>query len=78
MVERGPADVRKGRTISSKEMGRRIRAWQKSCGPKRPSAWLEDIYRYIARDDPDAAAQVIEGIYSKVQALAKFPEIGYR
>ncbi len=29
MVQRGLADSDKGRTISSEEMGRRIRSWQK-------------------------------------------------
>ncbi len=41
------------------------------------AAWLEDIYEYIAQDDPVAAATVAEGIYDKVQILAEFPEIGY-
>ena len=40
--------------------------------------WLEDIYKYIAEDNPEAAARVAEGIYRKVQILAEFPEIGYR
>jgi toxin ParE1/3/4 len=40
--------------------------------------WLEDIYKYIAEDKPEAAARVAEGIYRKVQILAEFPEIGYR
>jgi predicted transcriptional regulator len=29
MVERGLADAREGRTLSNKEIGRRIRQWQK-------------------------------------------------
>ena len=41
------------------------------------AAWLEDIYEYIAQDDPVAAATVAEGIYDTVQILAEFPEIGY-
>jgi plasmid stabilization system protein ParE len=40
--------------------------------------WLEDIYKYIAEHNPEAAARVVEGIYRKVQILAEFPEIGYR
>jgi plasmid stabilization system protein ParE len=40
--------------------------------------WLEDIYKYIAEDNPKAAGRVAEGIYQKVQILAEFPEIGYR
>jgi len=41
------------------------------------SKWLRDIYDYIARDNPSAAARVAEGIYNKVQILKDFPEIGY-
>ena len=39
--------------------------------------WLKDIYDYIAADNPGAAANVVEGIYLKVQTLKRFPEIGY-
>jgi len=39
--------------------------------------WLKDIYDYIAADNPDAAARVINGIYEKDQTLKKFPDIGY-
>jgi len=42
------------------------------------AAWLEDIYSYIAQDDPDAAGRVVNAIYDKVQILAEFPEIGQR
>ena len=42
------------------------------------AAWLEDIYRYIVRESPSGAAKVAKGIYTKVQILAEFPEIGYR
>jgi toxin ParE1/3/4 len=42
------------------------------------AAWLEDIYKYIAQDSPEAAARVVKGIYDKVQILSTFPEIGYR
>jgi len=41
-------------------------------------AWLRDIYDYIARDNPSAAAKVIEGIYEKAQLLRDHPHIGYR
>lgn len=27
--------------------------------------WLKDIYDYIAQDNPEAAATVIEGIYQR-------------
>ena len=39
--------------------------------------WLKDIYDYIATDNSGAAASVVDGIYEKVQALKKFPDIGY-
>ncbi|MBT9099410.1 type II toxin-antitoxin system RelE/ParE family toxin [Methylovulum psychrotolerans] len=39
--------------------------------------WLQDIYDYIAQDKPDAAANVIAGLYAKVQILRDFPEMGY-
>lgn len=40
--------------------------------------WLREIRDYIAEDNPGAAIRTIEGIYEKVQLLAKFPELGYR
>ena len=40
--------------------------------------WLEDIFEYIAADDPQAAALTVQGIYERAQVLAKFPEIGHR
>ncbi len=40
--------------------------------------WLEDIFQYIAADNPHAAAQTVKGIYERVQALATFPEMGHR
>ena len=40
--------------------------------------WLEDIYEYIAADNPDAAARTVQGIYERAQILARFPEIGHR
>jgi plasmid stabilization system protein ParE len=39
--------------------------------------WLQDIYDYIAKDNPQAAARVIEGIYQKAQLLKKFPDMGH-
>lgn len=39
--------------------------------------WLKDIYDYIAKDNQIAAANVINGIYAKVQILLEQPEIGY-
>lgn len=40
--------------------------------------WLEDIFEYIAGDNPPAAGRTVQGIYDRVQDLAAFPEIGYR
>ena len=40
--------------------------------------WLHDIFETIAADNPQAAANVIEGIYERAQVLKRFPEIGYR
>lgn len=40
--------------------------------------WLEDIYTFIAIDDPDAALQVVSGIYERTQTLLDFPKAGYR
>lgn len=44
---------------------------------KESADWLEKIYKYIAEDNEQAAASVISGIYSKVQMLEKYPELGY-
>ncbi|OGQ72907.1 MAG: plasmid stabilization protein [Deltaproteobacteria bacterium RIFCSPLOWO2_12_FULL_60_16] len=40
--------------------------------------WLEDIFEYIAADNPQAAAQTVSGIYERAQVLANFPEMGHR
>jgi plasmid stabilization system protein ParE len=40
--------------------------------------WLEDIFEYIAADDPAAAARTVRGIYERTQDLVSFPEIGQR
>jgi toxin ParE1/3/4 len=40
--------------------------------------WLEDIFGYIASDNPSAAAETVQGIYDRAQALADFPEMGQR
>jgi len=41
-------------------------------------AWLQDIYDYIARDNEEAAWQVVQGIYDRAQVLLDFPESGHR
>ena len=40
--------------------------------------WLQDIFEYIAADNPTAAAQTVQGIYEKAQMLADFPLMGQR
>ena len=40
--------------------------------------WLNDIYEYIATDNPSAAARTVKAIYERAQDLRRFPEIGQR
>jgi len=40
--------------------------------------WLEDIFEYIAADNPAAAGRTVQGIYERAQILTTFPEIGHR
>ncbi len=40
--------------------------------------WLEDIFEYIAADNPEAAARTVRGIHERAQDLTSFPEIGHR
>jgi toxin ParE1/3/4 len=40
--------------------------------------WLEDIYGYIAADDPEAAERTISLIYEKAQLLRNHPRLGYK
>ena len=40
--------------------------------------WLNNIYDYIAQENPTAAQRVVEGIYNKAQILKTFPQIGYK
>jgi toxin ParE1/3/4 len=40
--------------------------------------WLQDIFDYIAADDPEAAARTVQGIYERAEALSRFPEMGHR
>ena len=39
--------------------------------------WLEDIFEYIAAENPSAAGDVVVGIYEQSQILVEFPQIGY-
>ncbi len=40
--------------------------------------WLRDICDYIAADNPQAAADTVDGVYTRAQALMDFPELGAR
>ena len=40
--------------------------------------WLEDIFEYIAADNPNAASGTVDGIYDRAQVLAQYPEMGHR
>lgn len=40
--------------------------------------WLEDIFSYIAADNPAAASRTVQGIYDRAQDLLSHPESGYR
>jgi toxin ParE1/3/4 len=40
--------------------------------------WLEDIFEFIATENPEAASRTVMGIYEKAQVLAEYPEIGHR
>jgi plasmid stabilization system protein ParE len=40
--------------------------------------WLKDIHEYIAADNPQAAAQTVQGIFDRAQLLRDFPEMGHR
>jgi plasmid stabilization system protein ParE len=45
---------------------------------REAETWLRDIFKYIAQDNPEAAARVVEGIYERAQVLSEFPQIGHR
>lgn len=40
--------------------------------------WLEEVYNYIALENPEAAFKTVDNIYEQAQILIKFPSIGYR
>jgi len=40
--------------------------------------WLKKIFDFIAQEDPQAAKNVVNGIYEKAQILVDHPEIGYQ
>ncbi len=39
---------------------------------------LREIYDYIAEENPRSASKVVAAVYSKVQLLRTFPELGQR
>ncbi|HEY9421787.1 MAG TPA: type II toxin-antitoxin system RelE/ParE family toxin [Thermoanaerobaculia bacterium] len=41
-------------------------------------SWLQEIYDYIALDNPLAAVRTVQGIVEKAETLPRFPERGYR
>ena len=45
---------------------------------RESEVWLREIYRYIAVDDPQAAARTVSNIYEKAQLLGDYPRMGYR
>lgn len=45
---------------------------------REAETWLRDIFAYIAQDNPEAAARVVDGIYERVQMLSEFPHVGHR
>ena len=40
--------------------------------------WLQDIFEYIAADNPVAAAHTVRDLYDRAQSLARFPKLAYR
>ena len=75
MVERGLVDSREGHVISNDGAPYPLMAdirWTVEA-----ETWLKDIYDYIARDNPRAAARVVEGIHERAQLLRTHPKIGY-
>lgn len=40
--------------------------------------WIEDIFEYIAADNPSAASETVEAIFERAQVLAQYPEMGHR
>jgi plasmid stabilization system protein ParE len=40
--------------------------------------WLEEIYRYLAAESPQAASPTVETVYDQAQILVDFPQIGYK
>ena len=45
---------------------------------KEAQQWIEDIFEYIAADNPPAARRTVQDIFDRAQVLASHPEIGHR
>jgi plasmid stabilization system protein ParE len=45
---------------------------------KEAQQWIEDIFEYIAADNPHAARRTVQDIFDRAQVLASHPEIGHR
>jgi plasmid stabilization system protein ParE len=45
---------------------------------REAETWLKEIFDYIARDSPEAATRVVEGVYERAKVLSQFPKLGYR
>ncbi|MDH3289093.1 MAG: type II toxin-antitoxin system RelE/ParE family toxin [Betaproteobacteria bacterium] len=40
--------------------------------------WLEDIFEYLAAENPQAATRTVQGSYERAQGLVSSPEMGHR
>jgi toxin ParE1/3/4 len=40
--------------------------------------WLQDIFEYVAADNPQVAARTVQGIFERAQDLVSFSEMGHR
>jgi len=40
--------------------------------------WLKAIFEYISLENPRAAAETVDGIYTRTQQLVDYPEMGAR
>ena len=39
--------------------------------------WLQDIFGFVAGDDPDAAHRLVQSIAERARLLEQYPEAGY-
>lgn len=45
---------------------------------KEALRWLEDIFEYVAAENPDAASRTVDVIFDRAQVLSQYPEMGHR